>query len=91
MRSKSYEPRKAKTSYNLEQREYYSVNHIILTNCVLLGNFGIIYWPLLELSALYLEGTRASLIGGEKQTKRFEQYGDPGSMGLVASQEKRSF
>ena len=91
MRSKSYEPRKAKTSYSLEQREYYSVNHIILTNCVLLGNFGIIYWPLLELSALYLEGTRASLIGGEKQTKRFEQYGDPGSMGLVASQEKRSF
>ncbi|CAD6245887.1 unnamed protein product [Miscanthus lutarioriparius] len=55
------------------------------------GNFGIIYWALLDLSALYLEGTRASLIGGEKQTKRFEQYGDPGSMGLVASQEKRSF
>jgi hypothetical protein len=35
----------AKMPYNLEEREYYSVNHIILTNCVLLGNFGIIYWP----------------------------------------------
>jgi hypothetical protein len=73
MRSKSYEPRKAKMSYNLEQREYYSVNHIILTNCVLLGNFGIIYWSLLDLSTLYLEGTRTSLIGGEKKTKKFEQ------------------
>jgi hypothetical protein len=44
----------------------------------------------LFLSTLYLEGTRASLVR-RKANKRFEQYGDPRGMDLVASQGKRSF
>lgn len=68
---------------------YYSVNHVILTNWVLLGIFGTICWSLF-FSTLYLEGTRASLVR-RKANKRFEQYGDPRGMDLVASQGKRSF